>query len=154
MFSGVPFHNGMRVTAAASTAFTTSSGGSSAQTVIISVRWIITSETVRSGRSSRPLNMSRSSFSTLPSWCRRSTAPRNSSWADKNAWSMPTRNPNMRRIQRTSASIPTSIGPNSRTTHAIGRATSSATRSGALIATVLGNTSVKTTTTTVMIMVA
>ncbi len=154
MFSGLPFHNGMRVTDAASTALTTSSGESSAHTVIISVRWIMTSDTVRSRKSRRPLNMSRSSFSTLPSWCRRSTAPRSSSWADRNAWSVPTRTPNRRRIQRTSASMPTSIGPSSRTTHAIGRTTSSATRSGALIATVLGSTSVKTTTTTVMIMVA
>ena len=50
--------------------------------------------------------------------------------------------------------MPTSIGPNSRTTQEIGRTTRSATRSGALIATVFGSTSVKTTTTTVMIMVA
>ena len=62
--------------------------------------------------------------------------------------------PNRRRIQRTSASTPISNGPSSRTIQAIGRATSSAIRSGALIATVLGSTSVKTTTTTVMIMVA
>ena len=43
MFSGVSRHSGTRVTGAASTASTISSGGSSALTVIISVRWIITS---------------------------------------------------------------------------------------------------------------
>ena len=50
--------------------------------------------------------------------------------------------------------MPISTGPNSRTIQEIGRATSSATRSGALIASVFGSTSVNTTTTTVMIAVA
>ena len=72
----------------------------------------------------------------------------------RNAWSAPTRYPNKRKIQRTSASMPTSMGPNRRTIHEIGRTTNSATRSGALIATVLGSTSVNTTTATVMIIVA
>ncbi len=67
---------------------------------------------------------------------------------------MPTRTPTSRRIQRTIASTPISIGPNRRTAQEIGRATSSATRSGALIANVLGSTSVKTTVSTVMITVA
>ncbi len=67
---------------------------------------------------------------------------------------MPTRKPNSRKIHRTSASSPISIGPSMRTVQKIGRATSSATRSGALIAMVLGSTSVNTTTTTVMMTVA
>ena len=115
MFSGFPLHSGTRVTGAASTALTTSSGGSSAQTVIISVRWIMTSETARSRRSSSPPSMSRSCFSTLPSWCSRSTAPRSSSCGDRNAWSVPTLTPNSRRIQRTSPSMPIRIGASSRT---------------------------------------
>ena len=61
MFSGLPRQSGMRVTGEASTALTTSSGGIvGVQTVIILVRWIITSETASSRRSSRPPNMSRS----------------------------------------------------------------------------------------------
>ena len=82
---------------------------------------------------------------------RRRAAPRAPTGS---AWSSPTRKPNRRRIQRTSASIADQHGPSSRTTHEIGRATSSATRSGALIATVFGSTSPKTTTSTVMTTVA
>ena len=54
----------------------------------------------------------------------------------------------------TNASIAISIGPNMRTTNCIGRATASATRSGALMAAVFGRISVKTTTTMVMMTVA
>ena len=67
MFSGLSRQSGMRVTGEAITALTTSSGGSSALSVIMLVRWIITSETISSRRSSTPPNMSRSSFSTSPS---------------------------------------------------------------------------------------
>ena len=79
MFSGLSRHSGMRVKPDLSTALTISSGGSSALTVVISVRWTMTSDTVRSRRSSNPPIMSRSSFSTLPSRCNRSTVPRISS---------------------------------------------------------------------------
>ena len=54
MFSGVSRHSGTRVTGADSTASIASLGGWPASTMITSVRWIITSATVRSGRSSRP----------------------------------------------------------------------------------------------------
>ena len=61
----------------------------------------------------------------------------------------------MRSIQRTSTSTPDQQWSEQRArSNAIGRATASAIRSGALIATVFGSTSVNTTTTTVMIMVA
>ena len=79
MFSGVLRQSGMRVYSDLSAAATISSGGPSALTVTISVRWTMTSATVRSRRSSRPPSMSRSSFSTLPSRCSRSTVPRISS---------------------------------------------------------------------------
>ena len=82
MFSGLSRHSGMRVTGEAITALTIASGGSLASSVIMSVRWIITSETTSSRRSSTPPNMSRSSVSTSPSRWNRSTAPRNSSCAD------------------------------------------------------------------------
>src|SRR6478672_2481090 len=58
--------------------------------------------------------------------------------------------PKRARIQQTSFSIHIRIGPSSRTTHCIGFATASAIRSGALKAAVLGNTSAKTTTSTVI----
>ncbi len=113
--------------------------------VIISVRWIITSDTVRSRRSSKPLNMSRSCFSTPPSRCNRSTAPRSSSCGDMIEGPSPTCMPKRRSSQLTSASIATSAGVSSRTVQAIGRATVSAKRSGALKATVFGSTSANTT---------
>ena len=47
-----------------------------------------------------------------------------------------------------------STGPNTRTIQSIGRATASATRSGALIAAVLGRISEKTTITNVITTVA
>ncbi len=82
MFSGLPRQSGSRVTGEAITALTRSSDESSAFKVIMPVRWIITSDTTRSRRSSTPPNMSRSSVSTPPSLCSRSTAPRNSSRPD------------------------------------------------------------------------
>ena len=60
-------------------------------------------------------------------------------------WFSPTRIPTGARIQRTTASIAMSTGPNRRTTHSIGLATIKAMRSGALIAAVLGRTSAKIT---------
>ena len=119
--------------------------------VVISVRWIITSETSSSRRSRMPPTMSRSSFSTLPCACMRSTAPRNSSCGDRIGWFSPTFIPKHRSTQRANASIAISIGPNNPTTNCIGRATRSAPRSGALKAAVFGMISVKTTTTIVMI---
>ncbi len=154
MFSGLSRHNGTRVTGAASTSRTISSVGWPTSTMIISVRWTITSETSSSGRSSKPPNMSRSSFSTPPSRCRRSTAPRSSSCAERIGRCSPTRIPTRDRIQRTSASIAMSTGPNRRTTHSIGLATINAMRSGALMAAVLGRTSANTTSSTVMKRVA
>ena len=95
--------------------------------------------------------MSRSCFSTPPSWCRRSTAPRNSSCGDRIDWSSPTRMP----ISRSSQShqrldAPPAPAPSSRTVQSIGRATTSAIRSGALNAAVFGSTSANTTTITVI----
>ena len=57
-------------------------------------------------------------------------------------------------IQRTSASIAISTGPNNLTNPYIGRATASAMRSGALNAAVFGRISENTTTTTVIMTVA
>ena len=91
--------------------------------------------------------MSRSSFSTPPSRCSRSTAPRSSSCGDRIGWFSPTCMPNIRSIQRTSASIADRASARAAAQRQrIGRATSSAPRSGALIATVFGRTSAKTTT--------
>jgi hypothetical protein len=55
---------------------------------------------------------------------------------------------------RTMASITVSTGPSTSTMNFIGRATRSATRSGALMAIVLGSTSAKITTSTVIAAVA
>ena len=97
----------------------------------------------RADRGGRPTCRDRAS----PRCLRGAAGPRRRATPRCGATGMPGRRPRgirtCGRIERTSASIPTSIGPNSRTTHEIGRATSSATRSGALIATVLGSTSVK-----------
>ena len=154
MFSGLSRHSGMRVKPDLSTALTMSSAGSSALTVIISVRWTMTSDTVRSRRSSNPPIMSRSSFSTLPSRCKRSTVPRISSCGARIDCSSPIRTPRRRRSWRTSHSIAISTGPSTRTTNAIGRAAASAMRSGALKAIVFGSTSANTTTSTVINAVA
>ena len=62
--------------------------------------------------------------------------------------------PNGRRIHFTSRSIAISTGPKILTTQNIGRATASATRSGALIAAVFGSTSANTMTTTLIPTVA
>ena len=64
------------------------------------------------------------------------------------------RMPRRRRSWRTSHSIATSTGPSTRTTKAIGRAATSAMRSGALKAMVFGSTSANTTTSTVITAVA
>ena len=98
--------------------------------------------------------MSRSCFSTPPSRCSRSTAPRSSSCGEMIEGPSPTCMPKRRSSQLTSASIAASTGVSRRTVQAIGRATASAKRSGALKATVLGSTSANTTITTVMTTVA
>ena len=154
MFSGFPFHSGTRVTSDSSTALTTCSGGSSAQTVTISVRWIMTSETVRSRRSRSPLNMSRSSLSTPPVRCKRSTAPRSSSWGERIDSISPTFMPASRSTHFTSHSTVIRTGASTRTVQSIGRATASAMRLGALKAAVFGKTSANTTITMVMTTVA
>ena len=54
MFSGLSRHSGMRVNSALRTASTILSGGSSALTVIISVRWTMTSDTVEVAQIEKP----------------------------------------------------------------------------------------------------
>ena len=110
MLSGEPRHSGSRVTPAASTASISSRGGSSASSMTILVRWTMTSETVSSRRSSRPPIMSRSSFSTTPARCIRSTAPRNSSRGVRIDWILPSGMPTARRMSRTSHSTAAEIG--------------------------------------------
>ena len=154
MLSGEPRHSGSRVTGAASTAWMISLGGSSASIVTMLVRWTMTSQTESSRRSSTPPIMSRSSFSTVPSRCMRSTAPRSSSCGDRIDWFLPTGMPTPRSITRTSHSTPRRTGENQRTMRSIGWATASAMRSGALKAAVFGSTSHSTKINTVMPMVA
>ena len=69
-------------------------------------------------------------------------------------WFSPTFMPNQRSSHLTNASIAISTGPKIRTTQSIGRATSSAMRSGALIAAVFGSTSENTTIRNVITTVA
>ena len=99
--------------------------------------------------------MSRSSFSTSPSRCIRSTVPRISSCADRIASFVADADADQPQDPATPATrSPCRTGPSRRTTQVIGRATSSAIRSGALKATVFGSTSANTTTSTVITAVA
>ena len=98
--------------------------------------------------------MSRSSFSTTPARCMRSTAPRNSSRGDRIDWILPTGMPKPRRMSRTSHSTAFRTGENQRTIRSTGRATTRAMRSGMLKAAVFGSTSATTKTTTVITSVA
>ena len=87
MFSGVPRHSGTRVYGAASTALTISSGGSSALTVTMSVRWTITSETSSSPKRKTFWMYSAWLSSILPCSAETSTSPSIStsvriSWCD------------------------------------------------------------------------
>ncbi len=98
--------------------------------------------------------MSRSCFSTLPSWWSRSTAPRSRSIGDRIGWLAPILIPSPRISTRTIPSIKVSAGPSTRMANFMGRATRSARRSGALMAMVFGSTSAKITTITVITPVA
>ncbi len=98
--------------------------------------------------------MSRSSFSTTPARCIRSTAPRSSSRGERIDWILPTGMPKARRMMRTSHSTPVRTGENQRTIRSTGRATASAMRSGALKAAVFGSTSATTKINSVMTSVA
>ena len=69
-------------------------------------------------------------------------------------WFAPIGFPARRKSARTTISITVSSGPSTATISRIGRATASATRSGALIATVFGSTSAKITTSPVIAAVA
>ena len=98
--------------------------------------------------------MSRSERSTLPSLCRRSTALRSSSAPERMETRSSVLEPNSRSTPRTSTSMARSTGPKIATSGASTRANRSDTWSALLIATVLGNTSAKTSSSTVMMAVA
>ena len=109
---------------------TMSKAGCSALINCICVRWTMTSSTVRSPRSSKPPNMLRSSRSTPPSRCSRSTVLLSSSWPDRIERRSLSDTPKTMRMPWTVTSTALRTGPNTDTTRAAAGAKNSETRSG------------------------
>ncbi len=154
MLSVDPRQRGMRVKELSSTVRTATSGGSSALTARMEVRWIMMSETSSSPRSSTPPRRSRSALTTEPSRWRRSTAPRNSSCAESIGASFDSDRPKMASMLRTMRLTRLESGPTTTTKRRTNGATVSAKRSGEEIAQLFGRTSAKITRTTVITRVA